>query len=143
MASGSEEEALGRIASAPCPCGSDLSYAACCQPLHRGEEKADTAERLMRSRYTAYAYRIVDYLVNTAHPDTRSKRLREELLTTIGQADWLYLRILSSNRGGQSDKQGKVEFVAGYFLDGEQLEMREHSRFKRYQGEWKYLDDRG
>ncbi len=132
-----------RIASSPCPCGSDASYEDCCQPFHRGHSKPATAEQLMRSRYSAYAYRQVDYLIESYHPSMRSKRLREDLIATIQNADWIYLRILSSSGGKEGDKQGKVAFVAGYFMDGEQLETREHSRFRRFEGDWKYYDDGG
>ncbi len=54
-------QAPGLVVSAPagsaCPCGSGLAYAACCEPLHDGQEAAATAERLMRLRYAAYARR--------------------------------------------------------------------------------------
>ena len=51
----------------PCPCGSEKEYAECCQPLIKGERSADTAEALMRSRYTAYALQDIDYLESTLH----------------------------------------------------------------------------
>ena len=33
------------IHTSPCPCGSTLSYADCCAPLHLGQKFADTAAR--------------------------------------------------------------------------------------------------
>ena len=39
-----------------CPCGLPSPYADCCGPLIRGTGYADTAEDLMRSRYTAYTH---------------------------------------------------------------------------------------
>ena len=41
---------------APCPCGGG-SYGACCGPFLDDAEAPSTAERLMRSRYTAFALR--------------------------------------------------------------------------------------
>lgn len=38
-----------------CPCGSSRSYADCCEPFVTGAAKAQTAEQLMRSRYTAFS----------------------------------------------------------------------------------------
>ena len=38
-----------------CPCGSELAYKSCCEPIVKGKTLAPTAEALMRSRYTAYA----------------------------------------------------------------------------------------
>jgi hypothetical protein len=51
-----------------CPCGSQKDYVDCCQPLIKGERTADTAEALMRSRYTAHAKKEFDYLFETTHP---------------------------------------------------------------------------
>ena len=133
----------GERESSLCPCKSQLNYGICCRPFHYGKAKPNTAEQLMRSRYSAYFFRKVDYLVETTHPDTREKGLREELQKTIHQANWSFLTILGTSRGGKEDKTGKVEFVAEYFLGPEPYELHECSRFKRYKGAWKYLDDKG
>ncbi len=126
-----------------CPCKSKLNYAACCQPFHHGKAQPDTAEQLMRARYSAYFFRRVDYLVDTTHPDTREKGLRKELAKTIHQVNWSFLTILGSSKGQKDDKTGKVEFVADYFVNGEPFELHELSRFKRHKGMWKYLDAKG
>ena len=54
-----------------CNCGSEKSYQECCEPLISGERKANTAEELLRSRYTAYARREIDYIINTVHPEEK------------------------------------------------------------------------
>ena len=51
--------------SRPCPCHSKLTYDTCCEPFHTGKKVAETPERLMRSRYCAYALAKVDYLIAT------------------------------------------------------------------------------
>ncbi len=129
--------------SSLCPCKSQLNYGICCRPFHTGKDKPKTAEQLMRSRYSAYFFRMVDYLVETTHPDTRGPGLKGELEKTIRQANWSFLTILGTSRGGAEDKTGKVEFVAEYFVNGEPFELHERSRFKRHKGLWKYLDDKG
>jgi NAD-dependent DNA ligase len=53
----------------PCPCGNDAGYAACCGPLHDGKP-AESAEQLMRSRYSAYVLLREDYLLASWHADT-------------------------------------------------------------------------
>lgn len=124
-----------------CPCKSQKSYATCCMPFHYGRARCETAEQLMRSRYSAYFFRLVDYLVETTHPSTREPNLKEELEKTIYQVRWSFLRIVDTVRGGADDKNGKVEFIAQYFVeDDERQELHERSRFKRYKGVWKYLD---
>ncbi len=123
-----------------CPCKSRLSYAECCMPFHHGKAKPETAEQLMRSRYSAYFFRKVDYLVETTHPKTKQAGLGEELEKTIDQINWKFLTILSTSKGGKEDKTGKVEFVAEYYVEGEPYELQECSRFRRHKGAWKYLD---
>ena len=97
----------------------------------------------MRSRYSAYFFRKVDYLVETTHPDKRAASLRDELQKSIYQTNWSFLTIVETSRGGKEDKRGKVEFVAEYFVGSEAGEMHEISRFKKHKGSWKYLDDKG
>ena len=57
--------------TASCPCGSDEPFGRCCLPLHLGERQAETAEQLMRARYSAYAVDDLDYVWRTWHPRTR------------------------------------------------------------------------
>lgn len=126
-----------------CPCKSRETYSACCQPFHLGRAKPETAEQLMRSRFSAFFFRLVDYLVATTHPDTREPELKAHLEATIHDANWRFLTIVGASKGGPDDKTGKVEFVAEYFEAGQALELHERSRFKRYKGAWKYLDGKG
>ena len=97
----------------------------------------------MRSRYSAYFFRRVDYLVETTHPDTRSSSLKQELESSMEEVKWSFLTILQTSKGGPEDRTGKVEFVAECFHHGEPCELHEHSRFRRYKGEWKYVDGKG
>lgn len=94
----------------------------------------------MRSRYSAYFFRRIDFLVDTTHPDTRDPDLKHDLEKTIHQVNWSNLEILGASKGGPDDKVGKVEFVAKFFLDGKPNQLHEVSRFKRFKGAWKYLD---
>ncbi|MDQ8202690.1 YchJ family metal-binding protein [Pelagicoccus sp. SDUM812003] len=123
-----------------CPCGTETPYASCCGPYHQGSASPETAEQLMRSRYSAFALRKVDYLFETTFPSSRGAHLRQELAEGIDDPVWTSLSVLSTSQGRKGDKQGKVEFVAHYLLDGKPCAMHERSRFKRYQGAWKYVD---
>lgn len=127
----------------PCPCNRLRSYADCCMPFHYGRAKPETAEELMRSRYSAYFFRLLDYLIETTHPDTRTTKLAREIEDTLHQPMWRKLTILSSSKGTKNDNRGKVNFVAKYKIGTESFELQEHSRFKRYKGAWKYLDGKG
>ena len=67
----------------------------------------------------------------------------QELEEMVGDVNWRFLTVVGSSKGGPKDKTGKVEFIAEYFLDTEPHQLQERSRFKRYKGDWKYLDDKG
>lgn len=134
-----QEPKIGKLESL-CPCKSKFPYEKCCRPLHLGRQNPDTAEALMRSRYSAYFFRLVDYLVKSTHPDKRSPNLQRELEDMIHHPNWSYLTIIATAKGGKEDKVGKVEFVADYYVDGEKHALHEVSRFRRYKGVWKYLD---
>jgi SEC-C motif-containing protein len=126
-----------------CPCKSRATYADCCMPIHYGKAKPETAEQLMRSRFSAYFFRLTDYLVGTTHPDKREPNLKAELEIGINDINWQFLTIVACSKGGKEDKVGKVEFRADYFVDGQAHQLHERSRFKRFKGAWKYLDDKG
>lgn len=129
--------------ASPCPCNREKSYDTCCMLFHYGRAKPETAEQLMRSRYTAYFFRLIDYLVETTHPDKREKGLAQELDKTSWDPKWRKLQIISTSKGGKEDKTGKVEFIASYSLHGEKGELHEKSRFRRFKGKWMYLDGKG
>ncbi|MGV8961618.1 MAG: YchJ family metal-binding protein [Stenotrophomonas sp.] len=123
--------------TSPCPCGRDLTLSHCCGRLLAGEPAAD-AEALMRSRYTAYVLKDVDYLLASWHPDTRPSQL--SLQEAPGQrTQWLGLSVKQQRVTGEDTAQ--VQFVARYRIGGgSAVKMSEHSRFVRLQGRWYYLD---
>jgi SEC-C motif-containing protein len=55
-----------------CPCGTGLELAQCCEPFIKGKSKAPTAEKLMRSRYSAFALGDIDYIEKTTDPSART-----------------------------------------------------------------------
>jgi SEC-C motif-containing protein len=122
-----------------CPCGTTQSYDACCEPFHTGKNKPATAEQLMRSRYSAYALVKAHYLYATHHPDKRPNSVAE-IQTWAESCTFEKLEVLGRSLGGPTDKIGKVEFRAHYRESGEMHVMQEHSRFRRYRGQWVYYD---
>ncbi|KWT61985.1 hypothetical protein ADL21_10475 [Streptomyces albus subsp. albus] len=122
--------------TSPCPCGLEASYAECCARFHRGEAAAPTAERLMRSRYSAFAAGDAPYLLRTWHPATRPAGVEFE----PGQR-WTRLEILGTTGGSAFHSEGTVEFRAHYTLRGEPGAQEENSRFVRDEGAWVYLSE--
>ena len=125
-------------APAACPCGLGTSYAGCCGPLHAGTSAAPTAERLMRSRYSAFAVGDTGYLLRTWHSSTRPADLDLD-----GAVRWTGLDVLATTGGSAFHTEGTVEFTARYRIGGETGEQHENSRFVREAGSWVYLDAAG
>lgn len=118
-----------------CPCLSGETYGACCGPFHRGRASAPTAERLMRSRYSAFAVGDAAYLLATWHPSTRPASLE------LDPADrWFRLDILDVVRGGMLDTEGTVEFEARFRDDDGAHVLRERSTFLRQKNRWLYVE---
>ena len=122
-----------------CPCGSQKPYESCCEPYHKNHN-APTCEALMRSRYSAFVFGLVDYLFETTHPSHRSKHLKEEITVTCKSLAWTHLEVIRCWEGGMSDKVGKVSFRAFYVQEGKEGVHMEHSRFKRFGKAWMYVD---
>ena len=78
-----------------CPCASGQPYERCCEPLHLEPGTAPTAQRLMRSRYSAFHEGKVDYLIATLHPSRRQVTDREDLVRVVSTTTWTGLRILA------------------------------------------------
>jgi len=58
----------------PCACGSGKVYGDCCGPLHSGEKSCLTMTDVLRSRYTAFSYRNIKYVLDTTHESCRDYR---------------------------------------------------------------------
>ncbi|MBT5095932.1 MAG: hypothetical protein HOM21_16890, partial [Halobacteriovoraceae bacterium] len=101
-----------------CPCGSQKTFSDCCEAIIKGEVKAETAEKVMRARYSAFSTGEVDFIVSSQHPESREEVNREEIQTWSSNSEWQGLEILGTHEGGEADKNGKVEFVAKYVMEG-------------------------
>ncbi|GAB2864085.1 YchJ family metal-binding protein [Actinocorallia aurea] len=117
-----------------CPCGLAADYDACCGRYHRGDAVAPTAERLMRSRYSAFAVGDAAYLARTWHPSTRPPDVGVDSATR-----WTRLEILGGTAGSALDAEGTVHFRAHYIEHGKARHMEENSRFVVVGNAWFYL----
>ena len=123
-----------------CPCGSGLEFAQCCEPFIKGEKLPETAEKLMRSRYSAYATVNVEYLHSTLHPEHQSDHDVNAARKWAADSDWLGLEVISTSEGGENDEKGIVEFRANYREKGKNKSLHEISRFEKVDGRWTYVD---
>lgn len=116
-----------------CPCCSGKLYEECCQPFHSEEKFAPTAEKLMRSRFSAFAIPNGEYLWKTTLPSKRKFHDKNDLESWGKENTWTKLEIIQS-----SEKE--VEFKA-YFTDkfGKENIHHEFSTFKKVDKKWYYV----
>lgn len=124
-----------------CPCGSKEEFSKCCEPILQGKTLPETAEKLMRSRYTAFTLSNVDYLKKTLAPESRADFDVEATQKWAADAKWKGLKIISTEKGGPDDKKGVVEFRATYQMEDEALDHHEVAKFRKSDsGQWYFVD---
>lgn len=117
-----------------CPCNSNLAYEDCCGPILEGAP-AQTAEALMRSRYTAFTRRQLDYIERTHATEIRDDFNRAEAERMAEECDWKGLEIRHANEDGD---HAEVEFAIRFRRDNQDMIQVERATFRREQGQWLY-----
>lgn len=123
----------------PCPCGSGNSYHACCEPFHLGR-LPESALKLMRSRYSAYARRLPEYIISTTHPGNAqsghdsARRLRE-IVEFCVNTTFNGLEILDCEEKGEA---ATVTFTAHLSRNQKDVSFTEKSYFEKIGGKWFY-----
>ncbi|MCH9613190.1 MAG: hypothetical protein SP1CHLAM54_01870 [Chlamydiia bacterium] len=106
-----------------CPCGSGKLYTSCCGPFHSGETLPETPEKLMRSRYSAFAKMKKGYLAKT---------MRDPIGELDPNIHWERLEIIRA-------EGNIVEFIAHYRIGNQIGQMHEVSEFAKINEKWIYL----
>lgn len=134
MQSRKKEGSTGAIDKAQnCPCGSNRTYQTCCGVLHQGGN-AESAEALMRSRYSAFVLEDEAYLKTSWHSTTRP-----ESIPFDEDTKWLRL-IVREHYQGESENEAFVRYEARYSIHGKAYKLIELSRFLIEEGAWRYVD---
>jgi len=119
--------------SGSCPCSKDKEYSVCCQIFIESFKLPETAEQLMRSRYSAFVLEDVAYLIKTWHPKQCPENIEFDPNTK-----WLGLKVIETKSGSMNDTEGWVKFVARYKIAGKAHRIEELSYFEKIQGQWLY-----
>ena len=123
-----------------CPCQSGEVLSRCCEPIIGGQKQAETAEQLMRARYTAYTQIQMDFIEKTHDPENNSDIDMEGSREWAETTKWTGLEIIETKQGGVNDDMGTVEFKATYETEDGPASHHELSLFKKYHGVWLYSD---
>lgn len=123
----------------PCFCDPQKLFEKCCAPFLNGIAIVPSAEKLMRSRYSAYATLNTQYLVNTAHFTIRKNETPANIAHWARSNQWQKLEIIDTYSGLEDDASGTVEFKAYYIsANGKQEVHHEKSSFVKEDGKWFY-----
>jgi len=128
-----------------CPCHSGKKYKKCCRPYHNGQA-APTTEALLRSRYSAYALRNIEYLMATTHPksplsEQGETKYRNSLAFFAGNARFLGLDVqtVSDNYIIYRTELAQYDLLTKTW--GKPEFTTRHSLFQQFDNRWYYLRD--
>ena len=117
-----------------CPCGSKQLFVSCCYPFLNNKKWPRTPEALMRSRYSAFVFMQVEYLIETTHPKTKKYYSEKTIRQWAERLKWIDLTIHEAN-------DSTVKFNARYMDENGMLqEHKELSTFEKANGKWYFLD---
>ena len=119
-----------------CPCGSGIALDDCCGKWQQGQP-APSAERLMRSRYSAYTLGLIDYLVATTLPAQQAALDRDSMRAWSLGSTWLGLEVEGSEL---IDTHAFVTFTARWHDGDGEHSHRERSAFVQQAGRWYFID---
>ena len=125
-----------------CPCGSTKKYKKCCKPFHDKITFPKTALELMKSRFSAFAVLIADYIIFTTHENNSDyisdlKLWNQDIMNFSKNTRFERLEILDFIEG---EVESFVTFKATLFQDKNDISFIEKSRFLKTEGIWKYVD---
>lgn len=125
-----------------CPCGSPLKYKKCCKVFHDNIKNPSNSLELMKSRFSAYAFKQSNYIIKTTHKENQdySENILEwkkEIEIFSSNTDFDKLEILEFIEG---KIESFVTFRATLFQNKNDISFIEKSRFKKEDNIWFYVD---
>jgi SEC-C motif-containing protein len=121
-----------------CYCDSEKSFQDCCEPLLQGQEEAATAVALMRSRYTAFKLKNLEYILATTDPQAVAEINHQANQEWSENSEFTKLIVISAS---EEKIKATVEFKAYYQTrDGAEHIHHEISKFRKHSGVWYFRD---
>lgn len=137
----------------PCPCGiGGKTYENCCKKFHSGEETPSSPLNVLQSRYTAFAFRLPKYIVDTTHPvcaDYKKDKITAvKELNKEGMFDsFTFVKLeAGEEEPGKDEDEAFIEFKVhmkandsfGQYVQDEDVVICERSQFLKEDGVFKY-----
>jgi len=125
-----------------CYCGSKNEFEHCCLPFLNLTNTPKNPEQLMRSRFSAYVTKNIQYIYDTYAQETQQLQSISEISNWADECTWLALKV--HHCSDTIDKQAFVEFSVYFIINNKSHEMREKSRFIKEEANrrylWRYID---
>eukprot|EP00980_Cylindrotheca_fusiformis_P009196 scaffold2003_cov139-Cylindrotheca_fusiformis.AAC.12 len=141
--------------SQECPCGTGKLYGDCCGPLHNNPRLCLSMTDVLRSRYSAFSWRLINYVMETTHETCRD--YREDRVAwakdlnksgMFDSFDFVNLDAGAEELSLENENEGFIEFKVTLRaredtpsgLAGQETVVTERSRFLRDDSDksWKY-----
>jgi SEC-C motif-containing protein len=120
-----------------CPCGSGASFANCCERIIKATRESETAEELMRARYSAFVTHAIDFIIASTHSRTRHEIDLSFIREWSETSTWRGLEILETKQ--VNENKAFISFEAQFTQNGEDHRHREKSLFERESGQWRFV----
>jgi SEC-C motif-containing protein len=117
-----------------CYCKSGRDFSSCCEPIILGKKMRSSAEICMRSRYSAYCVKNIDYIIESTFPSQRQYYPKKSLLTWAKSVSWIKLEIVAAS-------STIIEFKAFFTEGNSEIQIHhEKSLFKEVNGIWYFYE---
>ena len=94
----------------------------------------------MRARYSAFVECNFDFIKESLAESAKEGHDEAGIRQWAENSDWLGLKIVGKELGGESDDHGVVEFIARYRAEGRIVAHQERAQFAREDGRWVFVD---
>lgn len=131
---------INNLQNTACPCGSGKIYPSCCGEFHQGNKIPQTAEALMRSRYSAFAVNNLSYIHDTMQGNAAKKFSGQEPDEHQSSHQLLGLEVIRHYVDNKNPHHAFVEFRVLHQFDKKFVLTQELSEFNRINGKWFYVD---
>ncbi|MBX9669663.1 MAG: hypothetical protein K2X93_18715 [Candidatus Obscuribacterales bacterium] len=123
----------------PCPCSSKTLYHKCCKAFHDGQLPTKAVD-LMKSRYSAYALNLPEYIISTTHKDNPNcKADHEEWKADLQNfSSTTQFDSLQIEEFVDGEETATVMFKASLRQAGQDASFREKSTFVKQDERWLY-----
>ena len=121
-----------------CPCQSESTFQDCCERYHAGR-LPDSAQHLMRARYSAYTQHNIEFIRDTTVPAQQAELDLTAISEWSQNSQWLGLEVISESIS--ADQRHAIVVFIAHWQDAEgRHQHQESSLFIKPAERWYFYD---